>query len=288
MTEPALARVGLRIPDLAAAVRLFADLLGGAPMADGVGWLDLGFPEGGILRLVESADAPAGLDHLLVEVADLTDTARRITAAGLATTATGDGLEVVGPTAGARTLVAPRSGVGTDARFEGGAVGVRRFDHVCLATTTIRETVALHRDLLGGAMVFGGVNPLASTLSSQVGFGTGPKLELLQPHDPDAPIARFLARYGPGMHHLTFFVDDVAHAERVAREAGFETTGIDGGDQRRHWQETFLRPRTTFGLLVQLAWTDVWHDRALSDDEVAAVHDGRIDSFDYTMRPLTS
>jgi methylmalonyl-CoA/ethylmalonyl-CoA epimerase len=204
---------------------------------------------------------------------------------------TPDGLEVLEATSGGRTLVAelapPPGPVPTTGSTAVGTAAVERFDHVCLATTTLQDTVALYRAGLGGDMVFGGANPVMGTTSSQIRLRSGPRIELLQPRRADAPIAGFLERHGPGLHHLTFYVADVLLAAQAARSAGFETTGTDV-TSRRHWQETYLRPRTTCGLLVQLAWTDIEHTRPLTDDGIRAIHAGEVESFDNRMLPHPS
>jgi methylmalonyl-CoA/ethylmalonyl-CoA epimerase len=285
---PTLTRIDLTVPDLDGALRLFADVLGGTACPAGRGAVDVRFAHGGEVRLTQAATPRATLDRLRVEVADPGHVRTRLTEVGIPHGDHDGGIIVPATAASAAPVLVVAAGSPRPGAAGPGTAGVRRFDHVCLATATIRQSVALYRDVLGGEVVFGGVNPLAGTVSSQVRFGAGLKLELLQPHAPDAPIARFLGRYGPGMHHLTFYVDDVERADRAARDAGFATTGIDAEDRRRHWQETYLRPTTTFGLLVQLAWTDVSHERPLSDAEIAAIHDGRVDSLDYTMRPITN
>lgn len=83
-------------------------------------------------------------------------------------------------------------------------------------------------------------------------------IELLAPTSDSGPIARFLARRGPGLHHLAFMVEDLA-AEVARLEADgapfIDTTprhGIHGT------QVVFLHPRFADGVLVEL----VQHPRA--------------------------
>ena len=79
------------------------------------------------------------------------------------------------------------------------------------------------------------------------------KVELTQAISADSPIAKFLAKRGEGVHHISFEVDDI-HAE-VARlkQAGFEvlsdkpSIGADG-----YWV-AFLHPRTTNGVLLEIS-----------------------------------
>lgn len=95
--------------------------------------------------------------------------------------------------------------------------------------------------------------------------GAAPKMELLEATRDDSPIAKYVAKRGPGLHHLAFEVADLdAEAERV-RAAGFRTLADapkPGADGKRI---LFLHPKDTGGVLVELvesvrqppAWVDV-------------------------------
>jgi len=84
-------------------------------------------------------------------------------------------------------------------------------------------------------------------------------LELLQATRPDSPVARFLeAHGGPGVHHITFEVDDldaaVAELERrggriVSRHTYPPGVTFEG----KVWREAFVHPRDAFGVLIHLA-----------------------------------
>lgn len=80
----------------------------------------------------------------------------------------------------------------------------------------------------------------------------GGKVELLQPLGPDTPVGRFLARRGPGVHHVAFRVDDIQAALAAAEAEGFEP--IDRAPRRGAGGAliAFLHPRSTGGTLVEL------------------------------------
>jgi methylmalonyl-CoA epimerase len=80
----------------------------------------------------------------------------------------------------------------------------------------------------------------------------GVLLELLQPLDDRGPVARFLARRGPGVHHVAFAVPDVTAALERARAAG--VTPIDEAPRpgAHGWRVAFLHPRDLHGVLVEL------------------------------------
>lgn len=127
------------------------------------------------------------------------------------------------------------------------------FDHVAHAVPSIREHVPLYRDILGGQVEAGGINPWGGHLAVHFVFPGGGRIELLEPVRPDSPsVGGFLARNPRGgLHHVTFKVKDLAAALEVVTAAGLQPFGtLDESDS---WKETYLHPRTTGGVLIQLA-----------------------------------
>src|SRR5262249_34192796 len=61
----------------------------------------------------------------------------------------------------------------------------------------------------------------------------------------------FVARHGPGPHHLTYKVDDLATTLDRVRTAGYQPVNVDLSDP--DWKEAFLHPREAHGTVVQPA-----------------------------------
>jgi methylmalonyl-CoA/ethylmalonyl-CoA epimerase len=127
------------------------------------------------------------------------------------------------------------------------------FDHVAHAVPSIREVLPLYQDILGGRPAGGGFNPWGGHLAIQFEFPGGGVVELLEPVRVDSPsVAGFLQKSPRGgLHHLTFKVADLAAAVEMVTAAGFAPFGtmLDNPS----WQETYLHPRQTAGVLIQLA-----------------------------------
>ncbi len=126
-----------------------------------------------------------------------------------------------------------------------------KIDHVAVAVPSIDEARFRWQDALGGAPM-----PLFDAgdfHTRQLRFTGGGKLELLEPNDPDGFAAGFLARFGPGIHHITLKVPDLDVALARLRAAGREPVDVSRTDP--HWHESFLRPSTMGGIVVQVAWT---------------------------------
>ncbi|NYE35820.1 methylmalonyl-CoA/ethylmalonyl-CoA epimerase [Nocardioides cavernae] len=150
---------------------------------------------------------------------------------------------------------------------------VRRFDHVAVAVRDLGAASRLYLDLLGGELVAGGDEPDVGIRTMQVRFPPGVKIELLTPLDEQSYLHAYLDKHGEGLHHVTCFVDDVEDAARCLEAAGIGTTGTR--TDRETWSETYVRPSSGFGALVQLAastldWTrPMLPDGATADDVVA-------------------
>jgi len=127
-------------------------------------------------------------------------------------------------------------------------------DHVAIATDDIDAALATLVGDLGGTIFSGGDGYGFRWVQVRVGEGDdGMTVELLvewQPEQNDF-LARFLARHGPGQHHLTFKVKDLAATLERVRTAGFQPIGINLTDPS--WKEAFLQPREAHGTVVQLA-----------------------------------
>ena len=124
-------------------------------------------------------------------------------------------------------------------------------DHVAVAVEHRREAWARYRVELGGAWVGGGAT--AGFANHQFSYANGAKIEVLRPHrvDDDDFLRRFLDRSGPGPHHLTFKVADIRAAIDEVTAAGYPPVSVNLAFPE--WQEAFLHPKASHGVVVQLA-----------------------------------
>lgn len=78
------------------------------------------------------------------------------------------------------------------------------------------------------------------------------RIELLEATTPDSPVARFLAKRGRGIHHMTLTVPDISAALAELARAGVQAIDKEprsGADQKRI---AFLDPKSTSGILIEL------------------------------------
>ena len=125
-----------------------------------------------------------------------------------------------------------------------------RIAHIGIAVRGLDELLPFYRDVLGMPEI-----PLDDADGARiVGLAAGESLvELLEADTPDSPIGRFLAKRGPGIHHVCFAVDDLDQTLERCRAAGIrlidETPRI-GAEGKRI---AFLHPSATGGVLVELS-----------------------------------
>jgi methylmalonyl-CoA/ethylmalonyl-CoA epimerase len=124
-----------------------------------------------------------------------------------------------------------------------------RLDHVGVAVRSLEEAVGFYRDVLGLAP--GPLETADGAVIIALAAG-GVDLELLSSADPESPIGKYVARHGPGIHHLCFRVPDLAQALQRCRAAGYrliDEAPRPGADGRR---VAFLHPTATAGILLEL------------------------------------
>lgn len=126
-----------------------------------------------------------------------------------------------------------------------------RLDHIGIAVSSIDDALGIYRALglseskreeVTSQGVITAFLPLGDT-----------RLELLQPIGPDSPIAKFLAKRGPGVHHLCFEVNDLDGAVNDLKSRGFRMVNevpVPGADGKR---VAFLHPSAGRGVLIELS-----------------------------------
>jgi methylmalonyl-CoA/ethylmalonyl-CoA epimerase len=124
-----------------------------------------------------------------------------------------------------------------------------RIAHIGIAVEALEGVLPFYREILDLPQV-----PLDDSDGARIiGLQAGESLvELLQSASPDSPIDKFLARRGPGMHHICFAVDDLdATLSRCTARgiALIDATPRMGAEGKRI---AFLHPRSTGGVLVEL------------------------------------
>lgn len=128
---------------------------------------------------------------------------------------------------------------------------VKQINHVAVVVEDMAQALSFWRDGLG--MELHGLREVPAE-KSQVAFLplSGSEVELVRPTTDDSGIAKYLAKRGPGMHHLCLEVDDIEGMLSQLKSRGVRLINEEprtAADGKRY---AFIHPESTSGVLVEL------------------------------------
>jgi methylmalonyl-CoA/ethylmalonyl-CoA epimerase len=123
-------------------------------------------------------------------------------------------------------------------------------DHIGVAVADLEAAIAVHRDTYGMPLVHRETIAEQGVEAALLDVGDS-HIELLAPLADDT-VGRFLARRGPGLHHVAYRVDDVAAALDELRAAGVRLIDEEPRTGIRNSQVAFLHPSASGGVLTEL------------------------------------
>jgi methylmalonyl-CoA/ethylmalonyl-CoA epimerase len=141
---------------------------------------------------------------------------------------------------------------------------VRSIDHVGIAVPDLEAAIAFYRETLGLQVTHREVNEEQGVVEamlrpvSETGVGwpgapvRGAALQLLAPLNDESPIARHLAKRGPGLQQLAFRVEDLPGAITRMKELGIRVLYSEPRRGTADSLITFLHPGDTGGVLIEL------------------------------------
>ncbi|HBM86209.1 MAG TPA: methylmalonyl-CoA epimerase [Opitutae bacterium] len=128
---------------------------------------------------------------------------------------------------------------------------IEQIDHLGIAVHRLDDAVEYYEKALGLHCL--GREEVVSQKVNTAFFAVGEvHLELLEPTSEDSPIAKFLKKHGPGIHHIAFRVDDIDGQLNTVKQAGvrlIHEVPIEGAGAKL---VAFLDPKTTQGVLTEL------------------------------------
>ncbi len=124
-------------------------------------------------------------------------------------------------------------------------------DHVAIAVTDLNEAIAWYADTFGCTIAHreiverDGVEEVLLQVADSY-------VQLLAPTRPDSPVAKFLDKKGPGLHHVGYRVADCAAALAAVVAQGHQVIDAEPRPGSRGTTVAFVHPKGALGVLIEL------------------------------------
>jgi methylmalonyl-CoA epimerase len=126
-----------------------------------------------------------------------------------------------------------------------------RIDHIGVAVEELEPALELYRDALSMELVHREVVVEQGVEAVLLDVGEN-HVELLAPLGEDTPVGKFLARQGPGLHHVAYQVPDIEATLRALSAAGMRLIDEQPRTGIRSSRVAFVHPRSTGGVLTEI------------------------------------
>ncbi len=126
-----------------------------------------------------------------------------------------------------------------------------KFEHLGIAVANLEEANAIFSKIFASSPYKTETVESEGVTTSFFDTGNG-KMELLEATREDSPIAKFIAKKGPGIHHVAFEVEDIRAEMQRLKQEGFHLLNEEpkrGADNK--WV-CFLHPKDTQSVLIEL------------------------------------
>jgi methylmalonyl-CoA/ethylmalonyl-CoA epimerase len=128
---------------------------------------------------------------------------------------------------------------------------IKQINHVAIVVEDMEKSLGFWRDALG--LELHELRDVPAE-ASQVAFlpVAGSEIELVQPTTDDSGIAKYLAKRGPGMHHVCLEVDDIEGMMALLKGKGVMLINEEARVATDGKKYAFIHPKSTGGVLVEL------------------------------------
>jgi methylmalonyl-CoA/ethylmalonyl-CoA epimerase len=128
---------------------------------------------------------------------------------------------------------------------------LNRINHVGIAVSSLAEAIPFYQHHLG--MTFKGIEEVGEQMVKVAFFQIGEsKIELLEPTSPESPIAKFLEKNGPGIHHVAYEVEDIEAAISKLELEGVRMVDRAPRPGAHGARIAFVHPKSSGGVLTEL------------------------------------
>jgi methylmalonyl-CoA epimerase len=125
-----------------------------------------------------------------------------------------------------------------------------RIHHIGVAVADLDESIRLYRTSLGAELVHRAASETEGLEAALLRVGDG-EIELMSALRDDSPVGKFIAKRGPGLHHVAYGVTDIDAALAGAREAGLELIDSEPRIGLHGRRIAFVHPKSMGGVLTE-------------------------------------
>lgn len=125
-------------------------------------------------------------------------------------------------------------------------------DHLGVAVESLDKGKAFYEALGLGPMT----TELVASEKVNVGFfelANDARIELLEPTEKDSPVAKFLEKRGPGIHHICLRVNDIRSVLQTLKAQGVQLINEEPRPGAHNCLVAFIHPKSTGGILIELS-----------------------------------
>ena len=133
-------------------------------------------------------------------------------------------------------------------------MNISQIEHIGIAVENLQESMKYYEEVLG--LKCYAVEEVVDQKVKTAFFLVGTtKIELLESTSPEGPIGKFIAKKGPGIHHIAFAVNNASEALKLAEERGVALIDKESRKGAEGLEIGFLHPKSTGGVLTELCST---------------------------------
>jgi methylmalonyl-CoA/ethylmalonyl-CoA epimerase len=125
-----------------------------------------------------------------------------------------------------------------------------RIHHIGVAVADLDESIRIYTAALGAELRHRATNEKEGLEAAFLRVGDG-EIELMSPLRDDSPVGKFVAKRGPGLHHVAYAVTDIDRSLAEAREAGLELIDSEPRIGMHGTRIAFVHPKSLEGVLTE-------------------------------------
>jgi len=130
-------------------------------------------------------------------------------------------------------------------------MSIKRIDHIAIVVPNIEEALGFYQDTLGLQLTHIEEVPEQEVIAAFLPAGES-EIELVEPVNETSGVARFMAKRGPGIHHICIEVDNIEAALARFKARGVELINEEPSIGSGGKKIAFVHPRSASGVLIEL------------------------------------